>query len=247
MRDWTVYPAIDLRGGRVVRLAQGDPQRETCYGDDPLAAARRWQSAGASWLHVVNLDGAFGDAATQQNADALLRIVALGCKVQFGGGLRTMADVRQAIDLGVERVVIGTAAVEEPALVAQLIQSYGPERVAVSIDARRGMVRTHGWRRGGGMSATRLARRCAVAGLRWLVYTDIARDGMGSGPDLDAAVRLANDTGLRVIAAGGVGSLQDASRSFAAGLSGVIIGRALYEGLVDLDAALQVGRTEDAG
>lgn len=247
MSHWTVYPAIDLRGGRVVRLAQGDPGRETRYGDDPLAVARRWQAAGASWLHVVNLDGAFGAGATHHNSDALSRIVALGCKVQFGGGLRTAADLRRAINLGVQRVVIGTAAVEEPALVAHAIQAYGPQRVAVSVDVRHGVVHTHGWQEGGGTTATELARQCAAQGLRWLVYTDIARDGMRTGPDVAGAMRLARLSGLRVIAAGGVSSLQDVSRCHAAGLAGVVIGRALYEGQVDLVAALQVGRVENAG
>jgi phosphoribosylformimino-5-aminoimidazole carboxamide ribotide isomerase len=243
MSDWMVYPAIDMRGGRVVRLAQGDPGRETHYDDDPLAVAYRWQAAGASWLHVVNLDGAFGGAA-RENAEALLRILGLNCNVQFGGGLRTADDVRRVIELGVQRAVIGTAAVEGPELVEETIRRYGSERVAVSVDARHGMVRTHGWREGAGISVSTLAQRCADTGLRWLVYTDIARDGMGGGQDLAGATQLAQETGLQVIAAGGVSSLEHVHQAHAAGLAGVVIGRALYEGRVDLAAALQVGRSD---
>lgn len=245
MSEWTVYPAIDLRGGRVVRLAQGDPARETHYDDDPLAVAHRWQAAGASWLHVVNLDGAFGETA-RENAEALMCILALDCNVQLGGGLRTAADVCRLMDLGVQRAVIGTAAVKDPDLVAEAIRRYGSERIAVSLDARQGIVRTNGWREGSGIAVAMLARRCANVGVRWLVYTDIARDGMGGGQDLAGATRLAQETGLQVIAAGGVSSLEHVRRAHAAGLAGVVIGRALYEGRVDLAAALQIGRG-DAG
>ena len=246
-REWTVYPAIDLRRGRVVRLRQGDPGRETTYADDPLSVARRWQEAGATWLHVVNLDGAF-DERSQENQAALERILTTGLRIQFGGGVRDSATLRRALDLGASRVVIGTAAVKNPQLVDEALRMCGPERVALGIDARAGRVRTHGWREAAPMTAVELAGEWAARGVRWFIFTDVSRDGMSSGLNLQATVQLAraigaHATGTHVIASGGVSSLEDVRRAHAAGLSGVIIGRALYEGHVTLADALRVGRT----
>jgi phosphoribosylformimino-5-aminoimidazole carboxamide ribotide isomerase len=239
--DWQVYPAIDLRHGRVVRLMQGDPDRETEYASEPLHVARRWQEAGSRWVHIVNLDGAFGEQSAK-NLAALERILEhpSGPQVQFGGGLRDLASIRRAVDLGVSRVVLGTAAVRDPALVETALEAFGTQRVAVGIDARDGMVRTHGWQEGAEVSALELAQNWAGRGIRWLIFTDVARDGMGQGPNLAASVRLAEATGLNVIASGGVDSLEDVRRTYEAGLSGVIIGRALYEGRVVLEDALRV-------
>jgi phosphoribosylformimino-5-aminoimidazole carboxamide ribotide isomerase len=239
MRIWNVYPAIDLRQGRVVRLMQGDPKQETEYADDPLSVARRWQEAGATWLHVINLDGAFGERS-QANQIALERILTTGLRVQFGGGLRDLAMLRQVLELGVSRVVVGTAAVENPALVGAALEAFGPERVAVGIDAREGRVRTHGWKETASLAAVELAQQWADRGIRWVIFTDVARDGMGSGLNLEATVQLTQATGLYVIASGGVASLQDVRRAYQAGLSGVIIGRALYQGWVALEDALRV-------
>jgi phosphoribosylformimino-5-aminoimidazole carboxamide ribotide isomerase len=239
MRTWDIYPAIDLRRGRVVRLMQGNPDQETRYADDPLSVAYRWQAAGADWLHVVNLDGAF-DERSQENQVALERILTSGLRVQFGGGLRDVTTLRRALDLGVSRVVVGTAAVEDPTLIEAAVRAFGPERIAVAIDARQGSVRTHGWSRATSMPAMALARRSAAQGVRWLIFTDVSRDGMGSGLDLEATVQLAQVTGLHVIASGGVASLEDVRRAYEAGLNGVIIGRALYESQVTLDDALRV-------
>jgi phosphoribosylformimino-5-aminoimidazole carboxamide ribotide isomerase len=241
-REWAVYPAIDLRQGRVVRLTQGDPDRETKYADDPLRVARRWREAGASWLHVVNLDGAL-DERGSRNLTALEQILTTGLKVQFGGGLRDLVGIRQVLDLGVSRAVIGTAAVESPALVQETLTAFGQERVAVGIDARGGEVRTHGWKQATGVTAVGLARRWADQGVRWVIFTDVARDGMGTGINLDATVDLAQATGLNVIASGGVAGLADVRRTYEAGLNGVIIGRALYEGQITLEDALRVGAT----
>jgi phosphoribosylformimino-5-aminoimidazole carboxamide ribotide isomerase len=243
-REWAVYPAIDLRRGRVVRLMQGDPGRETKYANDPLHVARRWQDAGAGCLHVVNLDGAF-DERGSQNLVALEQILTTGLRVQFGGGLRDPKRVRQVLDLGVSRAVIGTAAVEDPDLVETSLRIFGPERIAVGIDARGGKVRTHGWSLATSMPALALARQSATLGVRWIIFTDVARDGMGTGLNLDATVDLAQETGLNVIASGGVASLGDVRRTYEAGLSGVIIGRALYEGQIVLEDALRVGGTHD--
>ncbi len=255
MTEFTIYPAIDLRGGRVVRLAQGDPDRETEYvpktgsarktevtsGDGAVAVARRWQGAGAGWLHVVNLDGAFGERGAE-NLGALARILTTGLKVQFGGGLRTLDAMRQALDLGVARVVLGTVAAERPALAAAALDAFGAERVAVGLDARDGRVQIRGWQEASPLGATELARRWAEMGGRWLIFTDVSRDGMGSGVNVEATTELARVTGLAVVASGGVASLEDLRRVRSAGLRGVIVGRALYEGQVDLAEALQAVR-----
>jgi len=240
-RTWDIYPAIDLRQGRVVRLMQGDPDQETAYGNDPLAVAERWQDAGARWLHVVNLDGAL-DQAAGENLAALERILSTGLRVQFGGGMRDAAAIGHALRLGVERAIIGTAAVENPAMVDEVLAAHGAERIAVGIDARDGRVQTHGWQEAASMTAAELARHWAGRGLRWVIFTDVARDGMGTGVNLEATAALARETGLDVIASGGVASLEDVERVYEAGLSGVIIGRALYEGHVDLRRALAVGQ-----
>jgi phosphoribosylformimino-5-aminoimidazole carboxamide ribotide isomerase len=239
--DWVVYPAIDLRRGRVVRLMQGNPDRETAYASEPLRVARRWQKAGAEWVHVVNLDGALGEGG-RENLAALERILqgTSGLRVQFGGGLRDTASVRRALDVGVGRVVLGTAAVCDPALVEEALDVYGPQRVAIGIDARGGSVRTHGWQEGAGINALDLARRWGSRGIRWIVFTDVARDGMGRGLNLEATVHLAEATGLNVIASGGVASLDDVRRAYEMHLSGVIIGRALYEGDLCLEDALRL-------
>ena len=263
MEAFTIYPAIDLRQGRVVRLAQGDPERETSYSTDPLRVAQQWQAAGAQWLHVVNLDGAFGEHGIA-NHTALAAILECSLSVQFGGGLRDMASLSRALELGVSRVVVGTAYVESPAFVIEALRRYGPERVALGIDALDGIVRIRGWQEGArrdegvrtlegvrtptgagteaALQASELARRWAADGGRWLVFTDISRDGMGRGINVAATVDIARESGLNVIASGGVRSLEDVIRVREAGLSGIIIGRALYEGQVDLAEALQAGK-----
>lgn len=238
-RIWNIYPAIDLRHGRVVRLKQGDPTQETKYADDPLIVARRWQEAGAEWLHVVNLDGAFGEPG-KENQIALERILTTGLSVQFGGGMRDLDGIHRALDLGVSRVVIGTAAVRNPPLVELALDTFGPEQVALGIDAHEGQVRTHGWKQAASMTAVELGRQWAAQDVRWIIFTDVARDGMGSGLNLETTVQLAQETGLHVIASGGVASLEDVRQTYEAGLSGVIIGRALYEGQVALRDALRI-------
>jgi len=237
MGDFIVYPAIDLRGGRVVRLAQGDPDRETSYGSDPALVARRWAQAGAIWLHCVNLDGAFGERG-QENQRALSGILSTSLALQFGGGMRDLASVSQALDAGVTRVVIGTAFVENPSFVLEALQTYGPDRIAVGIDARDGIAQVRGWREAAMITAEDLAQRWADMGGKWLIFTDISRDGMGSGVNVDATRSLADATGLEVIASGGVRTLADVQRVRDAELSGVITGRALYEGHIKLEDAL---------
>ena len=237
MENFTVYPAIDLRQGRVVRLSQGDPDRETSYANQPLSVAQRWQHAGATWLHVVNLDGAFGEKGLE-NMRALAEITKTNLHVQFGGGLRSIASIQSALDVGVKRVVLGTIAVQNPSLVERALSQYGADRLTLGIDARDGVVNVSGWQESTQLKAVDLALRWADMGGKWLVFTDISRDGMGSGVNVEATSTLAKQTGLNVIASGGVGKLADVNRVKKADLSGVIIGRALYEGHVDLEQAL---------
>ena len=234
---FTVFPAIDLRGGKVVRLAQGDPGRQTVYGDDPLETAKRWQSEGAAWLHVVNLDGAFG-TATMANELALAQILGLGLKVQFGGGMRDISGIKRALDAGVTRVVIGTAAIENPMLVDVAMRKYGAEKVVIGIDALAGKARVRGWKEGSKVDPIELGKKVFAQGVRWCVFTDIERDGMTAGVNLPVTLELAQGTGLQVIASGGVASLRDVQSVAKAGLPGVIVGRALYAGAFTLKQAL---------
>ncbi len=243
-----VYPAIDLRGGHVVRLTEGDPARQKVYGEDPGAAARAWLEAGARWLHVVNLDGALaGGAATAPPANrvALEAILAAsrafpGARVQLGGGLRRLEEVGELLAAGVERVVLGTAAVQDPPLVGACVARFGAARVAVGLDARDGEVRVRGWQEGTGVEVLALGEALRSSGLATLIYTDISRDGRELGPELETARELARRTGLEVIASGGVARLDDLLAVRAAGLAGVIVGRALYEGRFSLQRALEV-------
>lgn len=237
---FTIFPAIDLRAGQVVRLAQGDPARQTTYAADPAAVARRWQAEGAAWLHVVNLDGAFGDEAEglSPNAQALASVVGVGLNVQFGGGLRDEAALRRAFAAGVNRVVLGTVAVENPALVDWALREYGPDRIVVGIDAREGKVRLRGWVDEASLTALELGRRLRQQGAAWCVFTDVARDGLGTGVNLAATVELARVTGLHVIASGGAATSADVSQARAASLAGIILGRALYEGRIALAEVL---------
>lgn len=239
--QFEIYPAIDLRAGKVVRLRQGDPGQQTTYADDPESVANQWLEQGARWLHVVNLDAAFGenDVLNQKALRSILAVAkGFGAQVQFGGGLRSLGQVASALDMGVDRIVLGTLAVENPELVRQATQSYGAEHVAVGLDARQGLVQVRGWKEGTSLNAMELASQLHEWGLRWLIFTDIARDGVGSGLNLEATRALARASGLKVIASGGVSSTEDVRQARRARLAGVIIGRALYEGKLDLKAIL---------
>ena len=238
-----VYPAIDLRQGRCVRLRQGDAQAETVFADDPVDAARRWADEGAEWLHLVNLDGALGESGAA-NLAALERVLnAVSLPVQFGGGMRSLGDIERILGMGAERVILGTVAVREPSVVRQALADHGPERVCVGIDARDGMVAINGWLETSQVTAATLAQSMAAAGVRHVVYTDVSRDGMLSGVNVAATRELARASGLGVIASGGVASIQDiraVKACEADGVSGVIVGMALYTGALDLPEALRV-------
>jgi phosphoribosylformimino-5-aminoimidazole carboxamide ribotide isomerase len=240
-----IYPAIDLRGGRCVRLQQGDFAAETVFADDPVEAALRWASEGATWLHVVNLDGALG-LQSSSNLEALRRILAaVRVPVQFGGGVRSVEDVARLLGDGVARVILGTVALHKPAVVGDALQRHGADRIVVGIDAREGRVAVQGWTDTSAMEGADLAQQMGVLGVTRIVYTDIGRDGMLSGVNAVASAKLARASGLRVIASGGVASLDDIRvlRGYEGdGVEGVIIGMALYRGLVSLPKALMIAQ-----
>jgi phosphoribosylformimino-5-aminoimidazole carboxamide ribotide isomerase len=238
-----LYPALDLQGGKVVRLRQGDRTRQTVYSDDPASVAERWRAAGAQWLHVINLDGAFSIA--NDNEQVVKQLVRCGLPIQFGGGLRSLDDVQWAFDLGVARVVIGTLAIEQPDIIDAVIEGWGAEALAVGLDARQGKVTTHGWQQVTDVTPADLGRAMAARGARHALYTDVSRDGELSGVNVQATVELARQTGLQVIASGGVSSLSDIMALHESGaVAGAILGTALYEGLVDLAEAIRLSRDQ---
>ena len=237
MAEFTIFPAIDLRAGKIVRLAQGDPSRQTTYGDDPRQQAEQFKAEGADWLHVINLSGAFNEDA-QANLKALESILRVGLKVEFGGGIRDEETVRIPLEMGVERVYLGTAAIKNPELVDWAIERYGPSRIAGDIGARDGQVMVKGWQESTSLTVLEVGQRLRDQGLEWCVLTDVKRDGVGTGVDVSSAVELQEKTGLQVVASGGVSTLDEVRRVKEAGLAGVIIGRALYEGSLSLRAAI---------
>jgi len=242
MSKFIVYPAIDLRYGEVVRLRQGKADQQTIYGEDPVTVALDWIEQGAEWLHVVNLNGAFGEE-TGQNEVAIEKIVASGkgkVKVQLGGGLRTPAHIRSALSLGVTRVILGTAVIEKPDFGEEMLSLFGGDQIVFGLDALGQELMTRGWQSRSGVSLKSLAERLAAAGARTLIYTNIYNDGMQTGVDLRTTKRLSDETGLEVIASGGVVALDDIVSVREAGLAGVIVGRALYEGKFRLQEALNV-------
>jgi phosphoribosylformimino-5-aminoimidazole carboxamide ribotide isomerase len=233
-----ILPAIDLRGGQCVRLRQGDYAQETVFGADPVAMATRWVEQGASWLHLVDLDGA--REGRPVNGDSIRRIVAAaGVPCQVGGGLRTEADIDSALAWGVQRVVIGTRALKAPGWFQQVCERW-PGQVVLGIDARDGRVAAEGWLEVSEISALELAQACAAWPLAAIVYTDISRDGMLQGANIEAMAALAAAVRVPVIASGGVTTLDDVRCLAGCGLAGCIVGRALYEGRLDLREAVQL-------
>jgi len=235
-----IFPAIDLKGGQVVRLAEGDMSRATIYGDDPAAQARAFADAGASHLHVVDLDGAFAGESVNGVAAACI-LEAFAGKVQLGGGIRSREAVERWLSLGVWRVVIGTAALENPDLVREAARDF-PGQIVVAVDARDGMVATRGWADVSTVSVVELAKRFEDAGVAALLFTDVGRDGLLKGCNVEATVALARAVAIPVIASGGVIDVRDIQLlrpHVAAGIEGVITGRALYDGRLSLHEALK--------
>ena len=231
-----VIPAIDIRGGRCVRLRQGDYDRETVFDDDPVAVAVRWAALGARRIHIVDLDGA--RAGRQVNAALVRRIVqTVGAAVQTGGGLRDLPALRAALDDGVNRVVLGTAAVRDPELLREAVAA-ARDRLIVSVDARGGVVQLQGWTEGSDVRAVPFIRQLASVGVERVVYTDIDRDGVRGSPNFEMYEALVAETSIAVIAAGGVSALDDVRRLSACGVEAAIVGRALYTGEIALPEAL---------
>jgi phosphoribosylformimino-5-aminoimidazole carboxamide ribotide isomerase len=231
-----IYPAIDIRGGRCVRLVEGDFTRETAYDDEPSTPARRWAEAGAAWLHVVDLDGAVAGAPV--NRDAVRRIrEAVRIPIQVGGGLRTLEDLATAFDLGIDRAILGTAALKDPHLVVDAVARWG-DRIAIALDARDGRLATDGWLGQSDARAVDVAVHLARVGARHFIFTDISRDGTLSGPNIESLRELIAAVDANVIASGGIASLADLHAVAGAGAAGAIIGRALYDGRIDLKDAL---------
>ena len=233
-----IFPAIDLKGGQVVRLAEGDMARATVYADDPAAQAEQFAKAGAEWLHVVDLDGAF--AGSSVNGEAVRAIgMAFGGKIQLGGGIRSRSSIERWFRLGIDRAVIGTAALTDPELVREAARDF-PNQIVVAVDARDGMVATQGWADVSDVPVIDLAKRFEDAGVAALLFTDVGRDGMLRGANVEATASLAWAQPLPVIASGGVAGIDDIEAlKIHRNIEGVITGRAIYDGRLDLAAAIR--------
>ena len=239
--DFELVPAIDLKGGKCVRLKEGVAERETDYSDDPVAQALEWQDQGASRLHLVDLDGAFsGTAVHLETARAIFR--ALKIPVQFGGGIRSLDHVDRLLSLGAARVILGTVAVEHPGIVEEAVKKY-PDAIVVGIDARGGRAASRGWVEQTSLSALDLAIKMRSLGVARIIYTDVSRDGMLSGVNVPETEALARKAGIRVIASGGAAGLDDIRQLWerrASGIEGLILGRALYDRKLDLRQAIEM-------
>ena len=240
-----IYPAIDIRGGRCVRLTEGRFDAETVFADDPAQMALKWAGLGAEFLHLVDLDGAL--AGEGKNVPVIERILkSVNIPVQLGGGIRNLETIEKLLELGVTRLILGSAAVKNPQLVQEACKKY-PGNIAVGIDAKNGEVAIEGWGQGSGVAATELAKKMASFGVETIIYTDISRDGMLSGVNVEATAALARACGVPIIASGGVASLEDIRRVKAVeadGVQGCIIGKAIYTGAVDLKTALALAKEE---
>lgn len=236
-----ILPAIDLRSGQVVRLEQGRAEAQTTYSDDPVSIALDWQARGAEELHIVDLDGAFEGGP--RNLEAVHAIAkALDIPIELGGGLRTPADVESALQAGANRVVLGTAACENLDLLTELVEKFGGERIAVGIDAKDGIVRTKGWTEPSKWDSVSLTREVSSRGVGTVIYTDIATDGMFTGPNLGALQEVINASSAQVIASGGVANLEHIKALRELGsLYGAIVGKALYDKRLSLETILQLG------
>ena len=240
-----IFPAIDIRGGKCVRLLKGDFAQETVFSDDPAAMARKWQQQGAQFLHLVDLDGALaGKSQNLATVRAILSVVTI--PVELGGGIRTMANIDEVLALGVRRIILGSVAVHDPDLVKAACAKYG-NRVVVGIDAKDGIVAVDGWGVSGNVQVGTLAKAMAEAGVRTIIYTDIARDGTLEGVNVEATARLARESGIRIVASGGVKSVEDirALKPYEKnGIEGVIVGKSIYMGTLDLQEAIEIAGEE---
>ncbi len=233
-----LYPAIDLKNGQCVRLKQGEFKEITVYSDKPEEIAALWQEQGATYLHLVDLDGAL--AGHSVNEEVIRRIVnTVSIPVEIGGGIRSEEAIASMLSLGVARVIIGTKAVKQPEFIRDMIETFGADRIVLGVDAKDGMVAVEGWETVSEITASDLCSRMKEYGIRHIVYTDISRDGMLSGPNVAYTKKLTDETGLDVIASGGMSSMEDLRQLYEAGVQGAIIGKALYEKRIDLSEAVK--------
>lgn len=241
-----IYPAIDIRGGKCVRLLKGDFEKETTFSDAPEEMAKKWEAMGAEYLHLVDLDGAL--AGISKNLDTVKKILtAVDIPCELGGGIRSMENIKEVLDTGVERVILGSVAVKNPALVKEACAKYG-ERIVVGIDAKDGMVAVDGWGVSSDVKVTELAKKMKAVGVKTIIYTDISRDGTLEGVNVEATARLAKESGVKIVASGGVRSEADIRALLPherEGIEGVIVGKSIYMGTLDLAAALAISRGED--
>ncbi|HHW22249.1 MAG TPA: 1-(5-phosphoribosyl)-5-[(5-phosphoribosylamino)methylideneamino]imidazole-4-carboxamide isomerase [Clostridiaceae bacterium] len=233
----TVFPAIDIINGKCVRLKQGQYDKITIFSDDPVSMALQFQKAGAKFVHVVDLDGARGDGSNRDIIGTIAK--SLDIPVQTGGGIRTMEDIDEVLGLGITRVILGTSAVKNPHLVADAVKKYG-DRIVVGIDAKDGYVAIEGWEKTSSVKALELAEKMESMGVSTIIYTDINTDGMLAGPNIFAMKEMVSAVGMDVIASGGVSSLKDIRKLKETGVAGVIVGKAIYTGDVELKQALLI-------
>lgn len=236
-----LYPAIDIQDGKCVRLERGVFSSTTVYGDDPVEMAKRWEREGGQYIHVIDLDGAQHGAGVNQEAIGKMA-KAVSIPIQLGGGIRTMEDIDQALSLGVARVILGTVAIENPFLVKEAVEKYGADKIMVGVDAKDGKVAIHGWETVSSKDAKDVCLEMKSYGIKTINYTDIAQDGMMKGPNIVATKELIEQTGMDIIASGGVSKLEDLVKAKEIGAAGAIIGVALYLGAIDLAQALEITR-----
>lgn len=233
-----LLPAIDLKDGKCVRLRKGDFNEKTVYSDEPWEIAKGFEEAGAEIIHLVDLDGAL--VGHSVNADVIKKITSsVNNSCELGGGIRSIEAIEAAVNLGVSRVILGTIAVSDPDFVTKAVEMFGPEKIVVGIDAKEGMVATHGWDTVSNVTSVDLALDMKKRGVRTIIYTDIARDGMLSGPNVEQTLKLKTETGMTVIASGGVSCLDDLIKLNESGIDGSIIGKAIYENKIDLKEAVR--------
>jgi len=235
-----IYPAVDVREGKCVRLTQGEFDKQTVYSDNPVEMALKWENAGAQYLHVVDLDGA--RTGKSQNIAVISEIAGkIGIPVQLGGGIRTIEMIENYLADGIKRVILGTSAVKDPELVKSAVKTF-ENNVVIGIDAKDGMVAIEGWEKTSEFKAVDFAKKMEDLGVKTIIYTDISRDGMLSGPNLKAMEEMVKAVNIEIIASGGVGKLEDIKNLKEVGVAGAIVGRALYTGDVDLKEAIEIGR-----
>lgn len=234
-----LYPAIDMKDGKCVRLRQGEFKDITVYSEKPWEVAAWWQAKGATFLHLVDLDGAL--AGHSVNEEAIKKIVdSVSVPIEIGGGIRSEEAIQAMLDLGVKRVIIGTKAVEHPEFLREMVRRFGEDAIVAGVDAKNGLVAVEGWEKVSTMTASSLCLKMKDMGVKHIVYTDISRDGMLSGPNVEATKDLTEETGLDIIASGGVSCMEDLKKLHEAGIKGAIIGKALYENRIDLPEAVRL-------